>query len=105
MIDHLVSALESTLGLESVWLYGSRARGEITGPESDVDLLVITAGGWADLGHVTRELHRVAEADGVDPTGFSAMVLDHDRVERRRVIASFFMQEVDRDKIVVYGRP
>jgi hypothetical protein len=34
---------------------------------------------------------------------FSASVYDPQRVEQRREIRSFFIQEVDRDKIVLHG--
>ena len=42
MLEHLVAALRSEYGedLYGLWLYGSRARGERTHDESDIDVLV-----------------------------------------------------------------
>src|SRR3954471_11937838 len=45
LLDRLVSALQEQYGddLDAVWLYGSRARGERTHEDSDIDVLVITS--------------------------------------------------------------
>ena len=50
MLDRFVAVLRERLGddLISVWLFGSRARGEATGPLSDVDVLVVTRAGRVD---------------------------------------------------------
>jgi predicted nucleotidyltransferase len=44
VIERFVGMVEAELGshLRSVWLYGSRARGEPAGEDSDVDLLVVS---------------------------------------------------------------
>lgn len=107
-IDAFVDALRQRLGggLRSVWLYGSRARGESTREYSDVDLLVVTEGGRRhDFRVVTDLLWDAAEAAGADPALFSAVVMSPARIENRRSIHSFFIQEVDRDKIVLFGEP
>jgi Nucleotidyltransferase domain len=44
MLDRFVELLTAELGTDhGVWLYGSRARGETPGEESDVDVLVVSA--------------------------------------------------------------
>jgi len=100
-------------GLLAVWLYGSRARGEAdpyeTDPDlrSDVDLLAIVdpsidrdaAGRWA-LPMVEEE----ADAVGDSPVYYSLRVFDTAWLRDRREIRSFFIQEVDRDKTVLYGQ-
>lgn len=106
VVERFVERLRAELGgeLVEVWLYGSRARGEEPGPESDVDLLVITRGGRErDFRRVINIAMDAAEAEGVDPFAVSTLVADPDWIEGRRAIASFFMREVDRDKIVVAG--
>ena len=108
VVEAFVRRLETELGgdLRGVWLYGSRARGESPGPESDVDLLVVTPrAGFDDLGQTIRWLDEVADAEGADPWGFSVHLYEPERVEQRRSIRSFFIQEVDRDKIVLAGEP
>jgi predicted nucleotidyltransferase len=92
--------------LRSVWLYGSRARGERPHPESDIDLLaiadadeeddVLTAIGLIDQAVDELELPRPI---------VSIKVYDPNWLEGRRRIDSFFIREVDRDKIVLYGGP
>lgn len=108
MLDRLVALLESEYGddLRSVWLFGSRARGEEPRPESDVDLLVVLRGATLDDHfRVGRLVDQAADAEGANPAYFAAHVYTPERVEQRRSIRSFFMQEVDRDKVVLAGEP
>lgn len=105
MLERLVELLQEEFGadLKSVWLYGSRARGEEPGPESDVDVLVVVDGDdWDVLGRIVR-LEAKAEDD--TPALLSTLAYSPARLARRRDIQSFFIQEVDRDKIVLYGEP
>lgn len=107
-LARFVETLRAELGddLRSVWLYGSRARAEQPGPESDVDVLVVSERGlWADLRRVRRLLDEAAEGEGLEPTDFSAQIGDPAWLAQRRAIASFFIAEVDRDKIVLAGEP
>lgn len=105
-LDRFIELLGDRLGrdLLSVWLYGSRARGEATGPGSDIDLMVITRGG------PTRDLQRVDDAAmeaeplmAGEETILAHFVADPAWVAGRREIESFFMREVDRTKIVLAG--
>lgn len=92
--------------LRSVWLYGSRARGEPPRAESDIDLIVVTQRAKAEArAPISRLLYKVAVEQGASPAFFSLQVYDPAHVERRREIGSFFFQEVDRDKIVLAGEP
>src|SRR3954447_13436289 len=106
LLDRLVSALQEQYGddLDAVWLYGSRARGGRTHEDSDIDVLVITSNGRDDEPLIPT-LWRVLDGLGnprsfVDPRQRSRAWVDD-----RRGIGSFFIRDVDRDKIVLYGRP
>ena len=106
-LERVVEVVESELGddLEAVWLYGSRARGERTGPESDIDLLVLTrAGSRHDRERLNERVHRAVKAEGVSSVLVSTRVHDLDWLEDRRAIEHFFIREVDRDKITLLGR-
>lgn len=105
VLDRLVDLLRDEYGpdLHGVWLYGSRARGERTGPESDIDLMVITAEGRRDSDRSTRLLHRAADEVNGNPGLFSLHSYDHLELARERGIESFFLKEVDRDRVVVFG--
>jgi predicted nucleotidyltransferase len=106
IVERLVARLREELGsdLRAVWLYGSRARGETPHAESDVDLLAIADGGDRRYGATVNALRfEVAEAEGASPFYFSVKVMDLDWLRGRREIRSFFIQEVDRDKIVLHG--
>jgi predicted nucleotidyltransferase len=97
--------LDDVLGddLRAVWLYGSRARGNAHS-ESDVDLLVIADGGRDSYGRTVGDIgEEAAIAEGESPFNFSVHVHDPHWLEGRREIDSFFIQEVDRDKIVLAG--
>jgi predicted nucleotidyltransferase len=107
-LNQLVPTLEDEFGprLRSVWLYGSRARGERPRDESDVDLLVVLDNQLpGDDFKVIRTVSNVVDKAGVNPLLFSPLVYDVDRIAQRREIRSFFIQEVDRDKIVLFGDP
>lgn len=91
--------------LVSVWLYGSRARGEKPESESDVDLMVVSKAGEKDRALVQRISLDAAVAGGLGPFTFSIQTVEPEWIAGRRKIESFFMQEVDRDKIVLHGEP
>ena len=106
LLGRFVAALQAAYGddLDAVWLYGSRARGERPHEASDVDVLVITRSDRDDEALIPT-LWRVLDEMGnprilVDPRQRSRAWVDD-----RRAIDSFFLRDVDRDKIVLYGRP
>jgi predicted nucleotidyltransferase len=104
-VEHFAARLDSELGgdLRALWLYGSRARGT-SHPESDVDLLVIANGGRERYGRIAGDLsEEAAIAEGESPFNYSVHVHDPEWLQGRRAIESFFIQEVDRDKIVLAG--
>jgi predicted nucleotidyltransferase len=105
VIKRFASRLDNELGgdLRGLWLYGSRARGTAH-PESDIDLLVIAEGGRDRYGRIAGDLSEdAAVAEEESPFNYSVHVHDPEWLQRRREIESFFIQEVDRDKIVVAG--
>ncbi len=104
-LDRFVELARRDLGddLHAVWLYGSRARGEGEIGESDVDLLVITARGREDGDRLAALTWEAREAAGDIAILLSMHVHTPEWLEGRREIESFFIQEVDRDKIALYG--
>jgi DTW domain-containing protein YfiP len=58
-----------------------------------------TAFGW----EVHRIVEEVADAEGDSPVYYSVLVWDTERLRDRREIRSFFVQEMDRDKIILAG--
>lgn len=110
VLARLVELLAGQLGdeLRGVWLFGSRARGEPpTYGDSDVDLLVVTRrdDSWEAAGRIEDVVDAAAATEGVSPVWYSAHVYSEARIAQRREIRSFFMQEVDRDKVVLVGEP
>jgi predicted nucleotidyltransferase len=106
-IKRLISSLRERFGsdVDSVWLYGSRARGEPPSEESDVDLLVLLRDpSFERAVEVSGLAHRAADMEGAR-SYFSVRVNDREWLNRRRAIESFFMRELDRDKIVLFGQP
>jgi predicted nucleotidyltransferase len=106
-VQLFASRLREALGddLRALWLYGSRARGEAHA-ESDVDLLVIADGGRDRYQRTAWDLsEEAAAASGESPFSYSVHVHDREWLQRRREIESFFIREVDRDKLVLAGSP
>ena len=105
VIERYASLLDDELSgdLRGLWLYGSRARGTAH-PESDIDLLVIAEGGHDRYGRIAGDLsEEVAIAEDESPFKYSVHVHAPEWLHGRRAIESFFIQEVDRDKIVLAG--
>lgn len=106
-VRRFVALLRDALGddLRALWLYGSRARGEGgPGGDSDIDLLVVADGGHKRHGRAAMDLsEEAAIAEGESPFSYSVHVYDPEWLRRRRKVESFFIQEVDRDKIVLVG--
>jgi predicted nucleotidyltransferase len=104
-LARFASRVQSTLGSDfrALWLYGSRARR--TGHrESDIDLLVIADGGRDRYGRIAGDLsEEAALAEGGSPFNYSVHVHDLEWLQGRREVESFFIREVDRDKIVLAG--
>jgi len=104
-VERFASRLGNKLGsdLRALWLDVARARGSAH-PESDIDLLVIADGGRDRYGRIAGDLsEEAALVEGESPFNYSVHVHDPEWLQRRREIESFFIQEVDRDKIVLAG--
>ena len=114
VVERVVERLRAELGddLLAVWLYGSRARGEADPTEtdfdrrSDIDLMAIVdlsrdveKARWWALPMVEAE----ADALGDSPVYYSLRIFDTGWLRERREIRSFFVQEVDRDKLLLHG--
>jgi predicted nucleotidyltransferase len=105
VLERWIERLRAAIDLEAVWLFGSRARGE-GDEESDVDLLVITRGdpvrdrqaAWTLIDEAAREL-------GANPGRYVPHTWDREWLADRRAIDSFFVQELDRDRVVLFGEP
>jgi len=105
-VRRFVAMMDDALGddLRGLWLYGSRARGEIPREGSDVDLLVIAEGDSERRRRLAMDLSETAAlAEDQSPFTYSVHVQNEQWLRERREIESFFIGEVDRDKIVLTG--
>jgi predicted nucleotidyltransferase len=108
VVERFVVLMRERFGerLRSLWLYGSRARGEPPHAESDIDLLAIAdPGGYDDILTAISLVDQATEELCVPRPIVSIKVYEPSWLEGRRRIDSFFIREVDRDKIVLYGGP
>lgn len=109
MLERFARELEERLGggLHGVWLFGSRARGEAPRREdSDVDVLVLADDAtWSGKRAVRETLGAAARDLGLEALAwsFSVHVNTPAWLSERRAVRSFFIAEVERDKLVVTG--
>lgn len=68
-------------------------------------LVVVREADWRREHEVMDVAWDAVEEASVNSAYFSVMVGTPEWIEGRREIRSFFLQEVDRDKIVLYGEP
>jgi predicted nucleotidyltransferase len=97
---------EEELEPKAVWLFGSRARGEQPAEDSDVDVLVLLKDApWATKMRVHAALQSAARELDLQALTFSFSIHINTLawLKQRREIRSFFIAEVDRDKIVLPG--
>lgn len=109
LVERFVEELHLRLSgrLHAVWLFGSRARGERPSAESDVDVLVLVDdASWDGRMRVRGMLDDAARELDLDALTWSFSVHVHTPawLAQRREIRSFFIAEVDRDKIVLGGQ-
>jgi predicted nucleotidyltransferase len=108
LLERFVVELEQQLKdeLHAVWLFGSRARGEKPSEHSDVDVLVLVDdASWDGRMRVRGMLDDAARELGLDALtwSFSVHVQTLEWLAQRREIESFFIAEVDHDKIALCG--
>jgi predicted nucleotidyltransferase len=107
LLERFAALLRDQLGqeLHAVWLFGSRARGEAPSHEdSDVDLLVLVDDdSWRGKQRVHNAMNLAARELGLENPWFAVHIHTPDWLEGRRAIKSFFIAEVDRDKVVIEG--
>jgi predicted nucleotidyltransferase len=108
LLGRFAQELRARMGdeLDGVWLFGSRARGERPQEDSDVDVLVLVADeSWQGKLRVHAALDAAARKLDLQAPALSFSVHIHTPawLEQRRRIRSFFIAEVDRDKIAVGG--
>lgn len=110
LLERFVAELRDLLGdgLSAVWLFGSRARGEPAHEDSDIDLLVLADdASWDGKERIHAALARAAAALDLAALAWdlSIHVNTPEWLLGRREIRSFFIAEVDRDKVVLHGKP
>jgi predicted nucleotidyltransferase len=108
LAERFVDELRARLAghLHAVWLFGSRARAEQPSAESDVDLLVLVDDAtWDGRMLVRKVLDDVAHELALDALTWSFSIHVHtpEWLAQRRQIRSFFIAEVDRDKVILGG--
>jgi predicted nucleotidyltransferase len=108
LLERYVEELRIRLGdhVHAIWLFGSRARGEPRSADSDVDVLVLVEDASWDGRMLVRTIlddaGRELDLDAL-VWSFSVHVHGPDWLAQRREIRSFFVAELDRDKVVLSG--
>lgn len=104
LLERFASSLRSDEQneVDSIWLFGSRARAGPPSEDSDVDLLVLVADdSWDAKARIHETLLHTARTLDLEALTWSFSVHIHTPrwLAQRREIGSFFIAEVDRDKV------
>lgn len=104
MLDKLAARVGEKAGssVKAIWLYGSRARGE-GAPESDLDVMVVVESDMEAWQEEFLELAHEVERQYGRFLHLKVLSYDLAWLQDRREIEAFFIQEVDRDKVVLFG--
>ena len=87
--------------LESIWLYGSRARGDHR-PDSDLDLLLVTASRESDPhDHLRRRLREKLTMEHLEPGMWAFLSLQSAHSEQLREWDTMFYRNVRTDAVQV----
>jgi uncharacterized protein (UPF0332 family)/predicted nucleotidyltransferase len=104
-LERSLERLLAELGedLLAVWLYGSRARGESPGEDSDIDLLVVVSDRERLDRRASRAVSDAVDAQGANSFTFSTQVTDPRHLAEDAAIESLYLREVEHDRIVLWG--
>lgn len=104
LIRAMAQALVDEADPEQVILFGSRARGE-SGPDSDVDLIVVEREPFGTRRNRRAEMHRLDNALRPFPVPSDVLVYSLDEVEYWRDSINHVLARALREGVVLYTRP
>jgi len=104
LIRGMAQALVDEADPEQVILFGSRARGD-SGPDSDVDLIVVEREPFGTRRNRRAEMHRLDNALRSFPVPSDVLVYSLDEVEYWRDSINHVLARALREGVVLYTRP
>lgn len=104
LIRGMAQALVDEADPEQVILFGSRARGD-SGPDSDVDLIVVEREPFGTRRNRRAEMHRLDNALRSFPVPSDVLVYGLDEVEYWRDSINHVLARALREGVVLYTRP
>ncbi len=99
VLAEMVRRLQDAFQPDSIYLFGSRARGD-AGPDSDYDLLMIVAG--SVLPRYRREQVAFQALSGVGAS-IDVLVLTREEFDRSRRVVCSLSATVEREGILLYA--
>ncbi|MEM3368495.1 MAG: nucleotidyltransferase domain-containing protein [Nitrososphaerales archaeon] len=101
-VEELKEKIKSELGdsIDSLVLYGSAARGEYKGVDSDIDILIIAKDETSSTYNKIRKI--ATEIDLKNSTATTLVYLSRKEFKRNARLSSPFLEEVAKEGIVLY---
>ncbi|MGO9122176.1 MAG: nucleotidyltransferase domain-containing protein [Desulfomonilaceae bacterium] len=104
MIEEIVQAIVAAAAPEKIILFGSAAHGE-TGPDSDVDLLVVEKESSFHKGSRWAESSRIRKALWNFPIAIDVLIFTPEEVDMWKDTTNHIVARSAREGRVVYDRP
>jgi predicted nucleotidyltransferase len=104
VLDRMVEAIVREVDPEQIYLFGSYARGE-SGPDSDVDLLIVEREPFGVQRSRLAEITRVYDALRDFPLALDVLMYSREELEKWRDSLNHIAAQCLREGRLVYERP
>lgn len=104
VLDSITQTIVSTIDPDTVYLFGSRARGDAS-EDSDVDIAVVKDTDFRQGASRYQQLALLIRATGVHRVPLDILLYSHEEFDALRLRPSHVVHDIALQGRVLYGRP